>query len=63
MNTTKGQSPIRKEVNTMKFAFEVAHNVSIQREHLLQEMLDETIACAEIAFEQAEKDGKYDVMI
>lgn len=47
----------------MKFAFEVAHNVAVQREHLLMEMLDETVTRAELAFERAEKDGKYDVTI
>ena len=47
----------------MKFAFEVANNVAIQREHLLHEMVDKTIACAELAFDLAEKEGEYNVVI
>ena len=61
--STKGQEPSKKGSNPMKFAFEVAHNVAIQREHLLHEMVDKTIACAELAFDLAEKEGEYNVVI
>ena len=47
----------------MKFAFEVAHNVAMQREHLIMEMVDNTISCAEIAFAEAEKIGQYNIEV
>ena len=47
----------------MKFAFEIARNVDIQREHLIMEMVNTTISCAEIAFAEAEKVGQYNVEV
>ena len=47
----------------MKFAFEVAHNVAMQRERMLMEMVETTVSCAEITFDEAEKVGKYDIEI
>ena len=47
----------------MKFAFEIAHNVTMQREHLIKEMVETTVSCAEIAFADAEKVGQYNIEV
>ena len=47
----------------MKFAFEIAHEVAMQREHLIMEMVETTVVHAEIAFANAEKIGQYNIEV
>jgi hypothetical protein len=47
----------------MKFAFEIAHNVAVQREHLIMEMVEATVSRAEIAFANAERVGQYNIEV
>lgn len=47
----------------MKFAFEIAYEVTARRERLIKEMLETTISCAEAAFVEAEKVGQYNIEV